>query len=219
MDLKDIIAITGLGGLYKLESQRSNGVIVKELGGEQGRFIPTRTHDFTLLDNITIYDDGDGLPLVDVFIEMKKKEAEVTVPDSKADDAALRAYLEKVIPNYDKEKVYVSDMRKLVKWYRMLDGLKLVDTQRPEKEATPEPEERTKAVSDQEKRREKREAEREALKTARPEPKKKEEPKKEKVAAKKEAAPKKEAATKKEAPAKKPAAKKAAPAKKTAKKK
>lgn len=138
MDLKDIISITGLGGLYKLESQRDNGVIVKELGQEKNRFVPTRNHDFTPLDNITIYDDGDGAELIDVFIEMKKQEAELSIPDSKASETDLATYLEKILPKYDKDQVYVSDMRKLVKWYKVLDNLKLVDTEKPKEDDSEE---------------------------------------------------------------------------------
>ena len=131
MDLKDVISISGLGGLFKLEAQRPNGVIVKALGEDQSRFVATRAHNFTPLENITIYDDGEGLPLIDVFIEMKKQEQTLPLPDTKADDQALTEYFGKVVPKYDREKVYMSDIRKLVKWYHTLDGFKLVDTEKP----------------------------------------------------------------------------------------
>jgi hypothetical protein len=133
MTLKDIIAITGVGGLFKLESQRGDGVIVKELGQDNARFVPTRTHDITPLENITIYDDADGVVLTDVFIEMKKQEAATPVPDAKAEESVLRGYLERILPKYDREKVYASDIRKLVRWYHLLDRQKLVDTEKPEK--------------------------------------------------------------------------------------
>lgn len=208
MDLKDIIAISGFGGLYKLESQRNNGVIVKELGQELSKFIPTRTHDFTLLDNITVYDDGDGQALIDVFIEMKKKEAEVPVPDAKANDISLKTYLEKIIPKYDKDKVYVSDMRKLVKWYRTLDALKLVDTEKPVKEE-PKPVEEPKkepAVASEPEPAPKKKPEKKTVAEKKPEEKKPEE----KKPVEKKAAEKKPADKKKAEAEKKPAAKKTA---------
>lgn len=125
MTLAEIVAITGLPGLYKVVGKRNDGLVVTSLVDNKTTFVSGRTHLFTTLDNVTIYTTGDGISLKAVLTEMKKQETEN--PPVAKDDAAVKAYVEKVIPDYDKEKVYVSDMKKLLKWYDILNGKKLVE--------------------------------------------------------------------------------------------
>ena len=126
MELSKILSISGLGGLFHLESQRDNGLIVRPLEGGKTRFVSSRKHLFTPLENITIYTLDDSIPLKEVFEEMKKKSAELPLPEPKSDGAVLHEYMKAVIPDYDDERVYTSDIRKIVKWYIQLDGRGLV---------------------------------------------------------------------------------------------
>lgn len=125
MTLAEIVAITGLPGLYKVIGKRNDGLVVTSLVDDKTTFVSGRKHLFTTLDNVTMYTTGDGVTLKTVLAEMKKQEA--NNPPVAKDDAAVKAYVEKVIPDYDKEKVYVSDMKKLLKWYDILNGQKLVE--------------------------------------------------------------------------------------------
>ncbi len=109
-----------------MESQRDNGLIVRPLEGGKTRFVSSRKHLFTPLENITIYTLDDSIPLKVVFEEMKKKSAELPLPEPKSDGAVLHEYMKAVIPDYDDERVYTSDIRKIVKWYIQLDGRGLV---------------------------------------------------------------------------------------------
>lgn len=125
MTLAEIVAITGLPGLYKVVGKRNDGLVVTSLVDDKTTFVSGRKHLFTTLDNVTMYTTGDGVTLKTVLAEMKKQEA--NNPPVAKDDAAVKAYVEKVIPDYDKEKVYVSDMKKLLKWYEILNSRKLVE--------------------------------------------------------------------------------------------
>ena len=127
MDLKDIVAISGMSGLHRIEAQRSNGIIVKPLTEDKKKFISSRQHMFTPLENITIYTEGDGVELKQVFQEMKRQEESNPPVDSKEDNNTLNEYFEAILPDYDKERVYVSDIKKIIKWYQLLNESNLVD--------------------------------------------------------------------------------------------
>ncbi|MBK8657363.1 MAG: DUF5606 domain-containing protein [Bacteroidetes bacterium] len=125
MTLEEIVSITGLPGLYKTIGKRNDGLIVKSIADDKSQFVPSRTHMFSSLENITMYTTGEPALLKDILADIKKKEAKNPLPDLK-DDAKVKAWFEVVLPAYDKEKVYVSDMRKLAKWYAILDGKGLI---------------------------------------------------------------------------------------------
>jgi hypothetical protein len=130
MDLKDIVAVTGLSGLYKAAAKRADGMIITSLENGKTTFASARVHMFTPLDTITIYTEGnDTTELIKVFAEMKKQEKENPVVDAKVDNLELKTYFKKVLPNYDEEKVYFSDIKKLLKWYVLLDSKGLIDTE------------------------------------------------------------------------------------------
>ena len=152
MDLADIVAVTGLPGLFKIVTRRNDGLIVTSLVDDKTQFVPGRTHLFTTLDNITMYTTGEPALLKEVLASIRKNETTHAVPDAK-DDAALKAWLEAVLPEYDKEKVHVSDMKKLAKWYSLLSAKQLVDELIADKK-----EEETKEEGDTEKKETKKEA-------------------------------------------------------------
>lgn len=142
MDLKNIVSVSGLGGLYKTDTQRENGLIVEPLEGGKKKFVSARKHMFTPLENITIYTLEDSMPIKEVFERMKKKEAEnAPVDPKKSDDEALHAYMASAVPEYDPERVYASDIKKMIKWYQALDELGLVTVEEESSESDEEEEE------------------------------------------------------------------------------
>lgn len=136
MDLKEIMSVSGMPGLYKVIANRTDGLIVEGLHDKAKKFVSSRQHMFTPLENITLYTTEDSIELRLVLSDMKKNEAQHPIPDlKKSDDATLRAYMKLMVPNYDAEKVYASDIKKLIKWYELLDANKLVSVIEEDKEA------------------------------------------------------------------------------------
>ncbi|MGB1248008.1 MAG: DUF5606 domain-containing protein [Chitinophagales bacterium] len=137
MDIKEILAVSGMPGLYKMLANRDNGLIVCALGDTQKKFAPARKHMFTPLENITIYTEDDGIELVKVFQKMKTDASSnpVIAPNSKGPE--LRNYFEKIVPNHDTDRVYTSDIKKIIKWFNVLDEQGLVVLEEPKKEAKP----------------------------------------------------------------------------------
>lgn len=136
MDLKDIVAITGMGGLFRLETQRNNGIIVSPLPDGTKKFVSARQHLFTPLENITIFTEDEGMELKEVFLRMKAKTEAFALPDAKASNDDLHTYFAEVVPEYDAERVYASDIKKMVRWYEILDNLGMVTA---EEESAEEP--------------------------------------------------------------------------------
>ena len=135
MTLSEIVSVTGLPGLYKAGGKRSDGLIATSLVDGTTKFVSGRVHLFSTLDNITIYTQEGSKELREVLAAMKAKEATVATPDIK-DDEALKTYFETVIPDYDREKFYVSHMKKLVGWYSILNGKGLIEELTADKPAT-----------------------------------------------------------------------------------
>jgi hypothetical protein len=123
MDYNKIVSVTGLSGLFELVSSKTDSGIVRSLEDNSTKFVSTRIHSFSHLESIEVYTTKDNVNLVDVFTAMKNsKEA---LPDAKADAKAIRSYFEKVYPDMDFERVYGSDMKKMVKWFEILSKNKV----------------------------------------------------------------------------------------------
>jgi hypothetical protein len=125
--LKDILAISGQPGLYKLVSNAKNGIIVENL--ETGKRMPTyATAKVSALADIAIYTaDGEDKPLREVLKSIREKENGGLAIDPKVSNDELKNYFEKVMPEYDKERVYVSDIKKVFQWYNTLQKLSMLD--------------------------------------------------------------------------------------------
>lgn len=122
MRIKDIVSLSGMGGLYKVEGQKVNGLIVTSLTEGWTKFISNRQNMFSPLENISIYTDTDNVELADVLIEVANQKESNPPVDAKADNATIRAWFTKIVPNHDQEKVYISDIKKLIKWFEILDS-------------------------------------------------------------------------------------------------
>lgn len=117
MALEKIISISGQPGLYQVITQTKYGLIAENL--EDGKRIPVYSnYKVSSLGDISIYTDEADVPLNEVFLKILEKENGKTI-DFK-NDADIKAYFESILPTYDKERVYASDMKKLFKWYNSL---------------------------------------------------------------------------------------------------
>lgn len=126
MEFREIIAVTGVAGLKRLVANRNDGLILSELDGSNKKFYSNRQHMFSPLENIAIYTDNDTVPLLDVFIEMKNQKAANAPVDPNAANDVLRNYLGSILPNFDRERVNISDIKKLIKWFAILENLDVI---------------------------------------------------------------------------------------------
>lgn len=118
--LKEILSVTGKPGLFKLVSQGKNMLIVESL--IDGKRIPAYTKDKVVsLGDIAIFTETEEVPLGKVLEKIKTKENGAICPvDAKSDNNLLREYMAEILPEYDRERVYPSDIRKLITWYNLL---------------------------------------------------------------------------------------------------
>lgn len=126
--LKNILSITGKPGLYKLVSQGNNMLIVESLA--DGKRMPTYARDkIVSLGEISMYTMGEDIALSEVLTKLGEKEGLKVVgfDPKKADNDQLRDYFGEVLPDYDRDRVYPSDIRKLIQWYNILIGAGITD--------------------------------------------------------------------------------------------
>ena len=117
MEYNNLMAVSGLSGLFEMVTSKNDGAIAKSLETGATQFISSRVHQFSHLESIEVYTTHDNVFLAEVFIAMgKSKEA---IPSEK-DPKAVTAYFKKVFPKMDFERVYPSDMKKMVKWFAQL---------------------------------------------------------------------------------------------------
>lgn len=138
--LKDLMAISGHGGLFKFISQARNGIIVESL--ETGkRMNAFATMKVSALEDIAIYTEDKEIPLEEVLVSLHKYENGGEAISSKSDPDELKDYFSAILPEYDRERVYVSDIKKVLVWYNLLlkyDLLKADEEKPAEKSAEKE---------------------------------------------------------------------------------
>lgn len=135
MEYSKLVAVTGLPGLFELINSKTDGAIVRSLSDKSTRFVSSRIHNFSHLESIEIYTVRDNVNMVELFNAMEK--AGETLPDEK-DATAIKKYFEKVYPDMDFERVYASDMKKMVKWFDVLkkNNVEIKLSEIPEEEVT-----------------------------------------------------------------------------------
>jgi Domain of unknown function (DUF5606) len=153
MNLKGIVAVAGKPGLWKALAQNKTGFILESLDAQKVKLMANlSTAKIAALDEITIFSDEEDILLKDVFERMKSVK---NIPDAKADGKQLRDLFREVAPNHDEEKVYASDMKKIVSWYHILKDMPLFNEAEPTEavaeesvaaEPVPEPVKPAKAV-------------------------------------------------------------------------
>ena len=117
MEYSKLVTVTGLSGLFELVSSKADGGVVRSLEDKSTKFVSTRIHSFSHLESIEVFTKSDNVNLVDVFTAMTNNAA--TLPSDK-DAAAIKKYFETVYPDMDFDRVYASDMKKMVKWFSVL---------------------------------------------------------------------------------------------------
>jgi hypothetical protein len=131
MILKDILSISGEPGLFRFVAQGRNAIIVEHLETKKRRTAPGSAK-VSSLEDISIFTEKDDLPLGKIFDLIYEKESGGLAIDSKSDANKLKAYFEEILPEYDKNTVYVSDMKKVVLWYNILQKLGQLVKDEPE---------------------------------------------------------------------------------------
>ena len=119
MDLTEILSIAGKPGLYKLVAKSKQNVIVESLIDKK-RFPAFASDRISSLEEITVFTTDDNEPLKDVLKKMYEKHSGGPSIESTSDGNTLRKYFEEVLPDFDKEKVYNSDIKKIISWYNLL---------------------------------------------------------------------------------------------------
>jgi hypothetical protein len=117
MEYSKLVAVSGLPGLFELINSKTDGAIVRSLEDKSTRFVSSRIHNFSHLESIEVYTVRDNINLVELFNAMEKDGGQL--PDEKDSDA-VKTYFKKVYPDMDFERVYASDMKKMVRWFDIL---------------------------------------------------------------------------------------------------
>lgn len=122
MTLAEIATISGKGGLFKVVAPTKSGVILESLDEAKTKLVATTSHRLSLLNEISIYTSTkEGtVALADVLRKIKKEFGDDPGVDANADASELKAFLKSILPEYDESRVYVSDIKKLVKWYEII---------------------------------------------------------------------------------------------------
>ena len=133
-DLTRILSISGQSGLFNYVSQARNGVVVESLvDGKRSSF--GMTSKMTSLADISIYTDDEEVKLQQVFTNLKEVLGEEDAPSGKSSPETLKALFENALPTYDRDRFYVSHMKKVVEWYNVLKNHASLDFTDPEAEA------------------------------------------------------------------------------------
>ena len=149
LEYAKIVAVSGLPGLFELISSKSDGAVERSLDEKTTSFISSRIHNFSQLESIEVFTSGDNVNLVEIFNAMG--ESDVKMPDEK-DAAAVKKYFEKVYPDLDFERVYNSDLKKMVRWFAILKDHKIeIKLSEPEEEPAEEEVEMAEETSSKEK--------------------------------------------------------------------
>jgi len=120
MKIDELIHVSGLPGLYKIGASRNNGIIIEDIDTGKSRFASMRKHQFTPLGTVAIYTEDDAEELTKVFDTIEVKAGDTPVPSVKSSSEILFEYFKKILPNYDREQVLISDIKKVIKWYTFL---------------------------------------------------------------------------------------------------
>lgn len=122
VNLKDIASIAGMSGLYRIVGPTRSGVIIQTLDDKASRQVAQSKHRISLLHEISIYtqDAEVTVPLADVFDRIKQQHGNDLPVNSKSNNAELFEFFEQIVPDYDRSRVYVSDVKKIVSWYGLV---------------------------------------------------------------------------------------------------
>jgi hypothetical protein len=137
MKLDRFLVISGVPGVHKLVSTRSNGLVIEDRLEGRTRFVPVRQQQISPLASVSIYTETDEgtIPIVDVFQRMLDQLEATPTPDVNGSSAALRAYFSTVLPEHDHDRVHINDIKKCVKWFNFMLEKGIFEEARREAEA------------------------------------------------------------------------------------
>ena len=133
MEYNKLISVTGFSGLFELVTSKTDGAIVRSLEDNTTKFVSSRVHQFSHLESIEVYTNDENVNLADIF---KAMDASTEALPSEKDNKAVKSYFEKVFPSMDFERVYSSDMKKMVRWFNVIkqQNIEIVLTEMDEEE-------------------------------------------------------------------------------------
>jgi hypothetical protein len=139
MDFKDIAAVSGKGGLFKVVKPTKTGVILESLDDDKTKLVTTLNQKVSVLAEISVYSTGEQetVAINEVFLKIKDEFDDDPGVDKNSDPEELKSFLSHILPDYDRERVYVSDIKKIVNWYQIIYQFApelLVETQEEAKE-------------------------------------------------------------------------------------
>jgi hypothetical protein len=117
MEYNKLISVTGFSGLFELITSKTDGAIVRSLEDNSTKFVSSRIHQFSHLESIEVYTTDENINLADLF---KKMDASETAIPSEKDNKAVLGYFKTITPELDFERVYTSDMKKMVRWFNVI---------------------------------------------------------------------------------------------------
>ena len=122
MDFKDIAAVSGKGGLFKVVKPTKTGVILESLDDNKAKLVTNMSQKVSVLAEISVYSTGEEetIALNKVFLKIKEEFGDDTGVDKNSDPDELKSFLAHILPDYDRERVYVSDIKKIVNWYQIV---------------------------------------------------------------------------------------------------
>lgn len=136
MNLSGIVSVSGKPGLWKALVQNKTGFVLESLDAQKTKLIANlSTAKLAALDEITVFGDDEDIKLTGIFERMKTA---ASVPDAKADGTKLRSFFREVAPGHDEEKVYASDMKKILNWFNILKDMPLFSEEAPKAAETAE---------------------------------------------------------------------------------
>ena len=140
MKIEEYVAVSGLPGLFKMVNNKPGGLVIEDLDTGKVKFASVRKHNFNPLASIGIYVDSeeDTVNLKEVFTKMLENIETSPLPATKASNNELSEYLAAILPDYDRERVYPSDIKRLVKWFTFLNERNLLTLEASEAENTEE---------------------------------------------------------------------------------
>lgn len=122
MNLKDILAVSGMPGLFKLVNSRNNGLQVTSLNDSSRTiFCSMRKHQFTPMETVAVYTMSDTIELSTIFERMLEQLEENPPASPSGSKAEIEDYFSSIVPDYDEDRVYISDMKKVIKWFAILN--------------------------------------------------------------------------------------------------
>ena len=122
MNIKDLVIVTGMPGIQKIAVNRNNGMMVEDLDTGKVRFASVRKHQFSPLESISIFtENDDAIEIKQVFQTMLDKLNEVPPAAPNSSAIELRDYFLKILPNHDRDRVHISDIKKIIRWFHFLN--------------------------------------------------------------------------------------------------